>query len=80
MENVFFNFDKYFVVSLSFPFFFISKVGDDSVKELNVLTNLKNLDISHCASVTDEGINHIMLMPARLNQFFCDGVLHITDL
>ena len=55
-------------------------MNDDAVKELNALSDLEILNISHCAAVTDEGLNNIMLMQTSLKEFYCDGVLRITDL
>ncbi|CAK8677913.1 unnamed protein product [Clavelina lepadiformis] len=56
-----------------------SEVNDDAMKAVSTFKHLTKLDISHCAAVTDVGINFLAGMPCRILHFLSDGVLHLSD-
>nr|XP_002127785.1 F-box/LRR-repeat protein 20 isoform X1 [Ciona intestinalis] len=54
-------------------------VDDACMNTISKLNRLTTLDISHCAGVTDIGIQYLTNLSSSLLHFMGDGVLHMSD-
>jgi len=61
------------------PNVYFRNVNDEALSALKSLNHLTSLDISHCAAVSDQGLQYLAGMPSKLFHFFGDGVLNVSD-